>query len=167
MLNKIVDFILNKIFVISKQPVLFKDLLEANLLMNENMLVDPAKLNFKFNYAGLYGIYSVFCGVCLLVFIAILHGFFVKTDFHFSVLATAITTSLVFVGFDVFRIWARKYISKKLIKEAWSVHFPYFAYEKYSKKVEEIYLEAKKNEIYKKDLEKYILEKLVETASEK
>ena len=41
------NLILQNIFVVSKQPVLFRDLLEANCLFNEGMLIDPAKLNFK------------------------------------------------------------------------------------------------------------------------
>ncbi|MDY4804200.1 MAG: hypothetical protein SO516_08930, partial [Campylobacter sp.] len=34
------NFILDKIFVTSSQPVLFGNLLEANALFNEGMLVD-------------------------------------------------------------------------------------------------------------------------------
>ena len=49
--NALKNLILKNIFVISKQPVLFRDLLEANCLFNEGMLIDPAKLNFKFRYA--------------------------------------------------------------------------------------------------------------------
>jgi hypothetical protein len=41
------------------------------------------------------------------------------------------------------------------------VHFPYFGYEKYSSKVEEIYNTALKNDVSKKDLEQYIYEKLI------
>ncbi len=50
--NALKNLILKNIFVISKQPVLFRDLLEANCLFNEGMLIDPAKLNFKFRYVG-------------------------------------------------------------------------------------------------------------------
>ncbi|EKR7992625.1 hypothetical protein P9H63_000812, partial [Campylobacter fetus] len=48
MLEKLRKFIFKKLFIVSKQPVLFKDLLEANCLFNEGMLVDPSKLNFRF-----------------------------------------------------------------------------------------------------------------------
>ena len=59
------------------------------------------------------------------------------------------------------KVWARREISLDLIKKAWSVHFPYFGYEKYSSKVEEIYNTALKNDVSKKDLEQYIYEKLI------
>lgn len=161
MLDKIQNFIIKKVFVVSRQPVLLKDLLEANLLFNEGMHIDPAKLNFKFNYKNLYLIYSLFCFVIFWIIMIISHELFEKADFHFSVLATATMTSVVFIGFDFFRIWARKKISFIRIKEAWEIHFPYFPYEKYSKPVEKIYEEALKSEIHKKDLENFVLEKIV------
>ena len=45
--------IIKNVFFVSKQPVLFRDLLEANALFNEGMLVDGAKLNFRFNHVKL------------------------------------------------------------------------------------------------------------------
>ena len=41
------------------------------------------------------------------------------------------------------------------------MHFPYFSYEKYSTRVEEIYNEAIKTDVSKKDLEQYVLERLI------
>jgi hypothetical protein len=40
------------------------------------------------------------------------------------------------------------------------LHFPFFTYEEYSKKIDEIFESAMKEEISKRDLEKYILENL-------
>ena len=153
--------IIKNIFFVSKQPVLFRDLLEANALFNEGMLVDGAKLNFRFNHVKLYQIYALICFVVLFPLLIITHHFLAKADAHISIIATTIVTSAVFIGFDMFKIWARKAVSKELIKKAWSVHFPYFSYEKYSTKVEMIYNEAVKNEIPRKDLEQYVLERLV------
>ena len=101
------------------------------------------------------------CFFVSIVLIALTHRLLEKLDFHLSIVSSVIATSVIFIGFDMFKIWARKSISKKLIKEAWSVHFPYFSYEKYSSKVEMIYNEAMKNEISRKNLEQYVLERLV------
>ena len=125
------------------------------------MLVDGAKLNFRFNHVKLYQIYALICFVVLFPLLIITHHFLAKTDAHISIIATTIVTSAVFIGFDMFKVWARREISLDLIKKAWSVHFPYFSYEKYSTKVEMIYNEAVKNEIPRKDLEQYVLERLV------
>ena len=153
--------IIKNIFFVSKQPVLFRDLLEANALFNEGMLVDGAKLNFRFNHVKLYQIYALICFVVLFPLLIITHHFLANTDAHISIIATTIVTSAVFIGFDMFKVWARREISFELIKKAWSVHFPYFGYEKYSSKVEEIYNTALKNDVSKKDLEQYIYEKLI------
>lgn len=153
--------ILNNMFIVSKQPVLFRDLLEANCLFNEGMLIDGAKLNFRFRHSKTYQIYAAICLVILLPLLIITHHFLAKADAHISILATTIVTSIVFIGFDMFKVWARKEMSGELIKRAWNVHFPYFTYEKYSTRVEEIYNEAIKNDISKKDLEQYVLEKLI------
>lgn len=42
------EFSLRFLFKVSEQPVLIRDLLEANALFNDGMLVDPSKLNFNF-----------------------------------------------------------------------------------------------------------------------
>ena len=155
------DRIIKNVFFVSKQPVLFRDLLEANALFNEGMLIDGAKLNFRFNHIKLYQIYALICFVILFPLLIITHHFLAKTDAHISIIATAVVTSAVFIGFDMFKVWARREISHDLIRKAWSVHFPYFSYEKYSSKVEENYNTAIKNDISKKDLEQYIYEKLI------
>ena len=161
MQEKLKDKIIRNVFFVSKQPVLFRDLLEANALFNEGMLVDGAKLNFKFNHVKLYQIYALICFIVLLPLLIVTHHFLANSDAHLSIISTAIVTSAVFIGFDMFKVWARREISHDLIKKAWSVHFPYFAYEKYSIKVEEIYNTALKNDISKKNLEQYIYEKLI------
>ncbi|MCR4941773.1 MAG: hypothetical protein K5978_03130 [Campylobacter sp.] len=161
MKEKFRNFILDKIFILSNQPVLFRDLLEANSLYNEGMLIDGAKLNFRFNYAQTYKIYAMICIFILLPLIIIAHNFFVIVDTHISILITIFLTSAVFLGFDMFKIWARKEMSFECIKKAWQMHFPYFSYEKYSKKVDEIYSKASKNNVCKRDLEQYVLENLI------
>ena len=113
--------IINSMFIISKKPVLFRDLLEANASFNEGMLVDPSKLNFRFLYGRSY---IVFCALWLVVvfpLIAILHGILADIDFHISVLFTMILTASCFVGFDVFKAYARKRVTHRLIRGAFSI----------------------------------------------
>lgn len=158
---KFIDKLFYGMFFVSKKPVLFRDLLEANSAYNDGMLVDPSKLNFKFKYGKSYIIFGILCIAVLMPFIAISHKFFEKVNIHVSLLITILITACIFIGFDVFKAYARKKLTKKLIKDAWIVHFPYFPYEKYSVKVEEIYDEAVKKDIPKRDLEQYVLDKLV------
>ncbi|BEK14437.1 hypothetical protein L8Y91_02745 [Campylobacter lari] len=160
---KIQEFILNFIFKVSNQPVNLKDLLEANALLNEGMMVDPAKLNFKFKVFNSYLIYAFFCITILVPMLIISHYFLTIIDFHISILSAVFVTACVFIGYDIFKIYTRKIISKRLLKKAWALHFPYFAYEKYSKIAENIYNQAIKEEIPKNQLEQYVLEKIIQT----
>lgn len=160
MLNIIKVFILKNIFVVSKKPVLFLDLLDANCLYNEKMLLDPSKLNFKFKYSYLYSFFAIFC-IFVLIFVTLfVHKFLKQLDFHVLLIMVVIITCLMILCFDMFKIWARRNISLMLIKKAWENHFPFFPYEKYSKKVEEIYNKALKDEVQRRDMQKYIMSEI-------
>lgn len=161
MKQKFEDRIISSVFYVSKKPVLFKDLLKANSYYNEGLLVDPSLLNFRFLYGKSYVIFIALCFCVLIPFLILTHGIFEKIDFHFSILSAIFVTSSIFIGFDIFKAWARKKLTHRLIKEAWEIHFPYFPYEKYSTKVEIIYSEAIKQDIPKRELEKYVLDKIV------
>lgn len=54
----------------------------------------------------------------------------------------------------------RDIMTKELIKKSWKLHFPFFSYEDYSIKIDVIFDNSIKDEISKRDLEKYILDKL-------
>jgi len=130
--------IINYVYTLSNQPVIFRDLLSANSHYNEKMYVDPGKLGFRLNILRAYITYLILCTIVIIPLIGITHYFLKHMNFHFSVLGAVLVTSAVFVGFDFFKAWIRDAITLKLIKKAWLVHFPYFSYDKYSKKVEEV-----------------------------
>lgn len=164
--KRIQDKILDYVYIISKQPVLYRDLLQANALHNEGMYVDPGKLNFRMNITNAYIAYAIICMFVLVPILLITHTLFANLDFHISIVGTIAATSSVFIGFNFFRAWIRDAITKQLIKKAWQVHFPYFPYEKYSEKIEIIYNEAMKKEVQKKDLEKYVLDNLIDISAD-
>ncbi|MBL0687170.1 MAG: hypothetical protein JJV95_01725 [Sulfurospirillum sp.] len=154
--------IINYIYTLSNQPVVFKDLLSANSHYNEKMYVDPGKLGFRMNIMKAYTVYLVLSTLVIMPLIGLTHYFLKSIDFHFSVLWAIIITSAIFIGFNFFRAWIRDTITLKLIKKAWLIHFPYFPYYKYSQKVENIYNESLKSEISKKNLQLYVMDKLIE-----
>ena len=83
-----------------------------------------------------------------------------KIDPHISIVGAMIITAAIFIGFNFFRDKLRDIVTKELIKRSWKLHFPFFSYEEYSKKIDEIFESSIKDEVSKRDLEKYILEKL-------
>ena len=154
------DKILEYVYTISKQPILLKDLLVANRQHNDGMHVDPAKLGFRIR---LIRAYIVYIGIVLAIIVPIsllTHKPLAKIDAHISILGAMVITAVIFIGFNFFRDKMRDTMTKELIVRSWKLHFPFFSYEEYSSKIDEIFEKAMKDEISKRDLEKYILENL-------
>jgi hypothetical protein len=154
--NKILEYV----YTISKQPILLKDLLVANRQHLDGMHVDPAKLGFRIK---LVRAYIVYIGLVLSILIPIsllTHKPLEKLDPHVSIVGAMIITAAIFMGFNFFRDRMRDSITKELIKKSWKLRFPYFSYEEYASKVDVIFEKAMKEEIAKRDLEKYILDNL-------
>ncbi len=154
--NKLLEYV----YTISKQPILLKDLLVANRQHNDGMHVDPAKLGFRIR---LIRAYIVYIGIVLAIIVPIsllTHKPLAKIDPHISILGAMIITAVIFIGFNFFRDKMRDTMTKELIVRSWKLHFPFFSYEEYSSKIDEIFEKAMKDEISKRDLEKYILENL-------
>ena len=154
--NKILEYV----YTISKQPILLKDLLVANRQHSDGMHVDPAKLGFRIR---LIRAYIVYIGIVLAIIVPIsllTHKPLAKIDPHISILGAMVITAVIFIGFNFFRDKMRDTMTKELIVRSWKLHFPFFSYEEYSLKIDNIFEQAMRDEISKRDLEKYILENL-------
>lgn len=156
------DRVLEYVYTISKQPILLKDLLVANRQHSEGMHVDPAKLGFRIRLVRAYIVYIAMVLAILIPISLLTHKPLAVIDPHISILGAMIITAMIFIGFNFFRDKMRDSMTKVLIKRSWKLHFPYFSYEEYSSKIDKIFENAMKEEISKRDLEKYILDKLTE-----
>ena len=154
------DKILEYVYIISKQPILLKDLLVANRQHNEGMHVDPAKLGFRIRLTRAYIVYIALISMILIPLSLLTHKLLAKVDAHISIIGAMIITAAIFIGFNFFRDRLRDVVTLELIKRSWKLHFPFFSYEEYSQKIDEIFGNSINEEISKRDLEKYILEKL-------
>jgi|GEM_PF-1115642 len=154
--------ILDYVFITSKQPVLLRDLLDANRQHNEGMHVDPSKLGFRLRLARAYQVYIAMVLIVIIPLSAFAHKALANVDSHISILGAMIITAIIFIGFNFFQSKLYDEITKSQIKKSWKLRFPYFLYDDYRYKVEDIYQKAQKEDISKKDLERYILDNLVE-----
>uniref|UniRef100_UPI004047AC8D hypothetical protein n=1 Tax=Aliarcobacter sp. TaxID=2321116 RepID=UPI004047AC8D len=154
--NKILEYI----YTISKQPILLKDLLVANRQHNEGMHVDPAKLGFRIRLVRAYIVYIAIVLAILVPISLLTHKPLAKIDPHISIIGAMIITAAIFIGFNFFRDKMRDVITKELIRRSWKLRFPFFSYDEYSKKIDEIFEKSLKDEVSKRDLEKYILDNL-------
>ena len=55
-------------------------------------------------------------------------------------------------------------VALKIIKKGWENHFPHFDYDLHAKEVAKIYSEALEKEVPNKNLQLYILDRLVESS---
>ncbi len=160
--NRFKEKLLNYLYILSKQPILLRDLLDANRQFNEGMHVDPSKLGFRLRLARAYVVYITLVMLLLTPLSTFMHTALANVDSHISILLAMLITALIFIGFNFFRAKMRDVITARQIKKSWALRFPYFPYEEYRYKIEKIYQDAIKEEIPKKDLEKFILDKLVQ-----
>ena len=154
------DRILEYVYTISKQPILLKDLLVANRQHNDGMHVDPAKLGFRIRLIRAYIVYIAIVLGILVPISLLTHKPLAVIDPHISIVGAMVITAAIFIGFNFFRDRMRDTVTKELIKRSWKLHFPFFSYEDYSSKIDEIFENAMREEVSKRDLEKYILENL-------
>lgn len=152
--------ILNYIYNVSKQPVLLKDLLIVNKQLLNGLKPEEARLGFGLNLFRAYKIYCIIVIAILTPILALMHIELSMLNIHVSIFVSVFFTSMVFMGFGFFKDYTRNQITKNIVSKSWENHFPFFPYEKYSRKVDIFFEQAMKEEISRRDLERYILDKL-------
>jgi hypothetical protein len=163
MFEKLKSKILAYVFYTSKRPILFSDLLYINKLFNEGMLLDVEKLGARMRLSATYIVFLLLWHIIIFMPVLIFHSALAKMDCHLSVLFAVLFTAIFFATFSIYKEWLIDEYAKQRIKNSWSTHFPYFTYEEYNHKVSTIYEEALKLDIPKKELEKFVMDKLVES----
>ncbi len=162
MLETIKNKIITYVFKISNKPVLFHELLQANKLFNEGMHLDGKKLGFRLRIGRAYLVFVLLTHIFIIPAALIAHKIFAMADCHVSILVAIFFTGMIFASFGMFREWLSDEIALNRITTAWKIHFPHFPYEEYGDKVDEIYNDALVQDIQKKELQRYILDRLIE-----
>ncbi len=160
MFQQLKEKIISYIYNVSKQPVKFTTLLEANQLFNEGMKLDGTILGFRLRLGRAYIVFLLLAHVMILPISLILHELFAILDCHASILLAVFFTALLFGIFSFFKEWTRDAVAQQRIKNAWSLQFPYFPYDEYNNEINKIYEQSQKEDIQKKDLETYLMDKL-------
>ncbi len=160
MFEKLKEKIISYIYNISKQPVKFHTLLEANQLFNEGMKLDGTILGFRLRLARAYVVFITLAHILIIPIALITHSLFSILDCHASIIVAVFFTAWLFGIFSFFKEWTRDSVTRQRIKNAWALQFPYFPYDEYNKQINDIYEQSQKEDISRKDLEQYILDKL-------
>jgi hypothetical protein len=160
MFNKLKENIIDYIYIISKQPVKLSELLQANTLFREGMILDGSKLGFRLKNSRAYLVFILISQLIVIPLALLAHNLFAILDCHASIIVAMIFTAFLFGIFNCFKDWTRDAVTKARIKQMWILHFPHFPYEEFNEEVASIYEKAKDHDIKQVDLERYILDNL-------
>ncbi len=155
-------YVLPYVFRISEQPMLYKELLDANKRYNDGMKLEG-------NIAGM----RMSIGRTILSFGLIWHFLFVlpvgtllhtvlaDLDCHMSVILAILFTAFFFGSYFVFKEYIIDLSAQKQIRAAWKNHFPHFDFDKHSIEVSSLYSQAIEQEIANKDVRMFILNGII------
>lgn len=161
-MQKLKEFIIGYVYIISNQPVRLYDLLSANRSYNEGLHLDGKWLGFRLRLGRAYLVFLLLVNIALLPVAFLTHEVFQKVDCHLSIFLAIIVTGAIFVSFNLFKDWIADLVALKRIQRMWAIHFPLFDYDEYNQEINNIYIKSVQENIKKQDLEKYILDKIVE-----
>ena len=156
--TKIVPFV----FKISKQPMLFKELMHANKIYNDGMNLEYNMKGFRTRLGRIYFVYFALVLLISIPLSFLFHTQLAKIDCHALIISSIVFTILLFLSFTLFKSWLIEQVSAQLIITAWKNHFPHFDYAKNSQKVSTIYSQALEAGILNKDLQRHIIIKMVD-----
>lgn len=137
-------------------------MLIASVQFSNGMEVDSSRLGFRLNLTRAYIVYIALVLAILVPISLLTHKPLAKIDPHISIIGAMIITALIFMGFNYFMDLLKNSMTKSTIKKAWSLHFPYFSYEEYNQNVNKFFENAMREEVSKRDLQKYILDRLAQ-----
>lgn len=151
------------VFSLSDGPMLFRDLLKTNKMYQEGLKLEGKIPGFRLSIGRSYLVFIAIWHLILLPSSAIFHKVLAKIDCHLLILMAILFTGMFFATYAIFKEYLIDTVALKIIKSAWENHFPHFDYDLHAKEVAKIYSEALEKEIPHKNMQLYILDRLVET----
>ncbi len=160
--ERILDKIIDYVFELPKYPLRFRELMEANRVLVDNLDINQIP-GIRFCRLKLYLVYFLIWNLILIPLSLIFHSLLAKLDCHIAIILAIIFTLLFFGTYKIFEERLKRRVALRIIKEAWKNYLPHFPYEKYGEKVAQIYKEAVERDIPKNKIEQFIIDKIIET----
>jgi hypothetical protein len=150
-------------FALSDDPILFRDLLKTNKMYQEGLKLEGKIPGFRLSIGRSYLVFIALWHLILLPASALFHTVLAKIDCHLLILMAILFTGMFFATYAIFKEYLIDTVALRIIKNGWENHFPHFDYDLHAKELGKIYSEALEKEIPHKNLQLYILDRLVET----
>ena len=161
-LNIVDQKILPYIFKVSEQPMLYRELLKANKQYDDKMKLEGNVPGMRIRIGRTVLVFAIIWHVFIIVpGSAIFHVPLAKLDCHLSIILAVVFTGLFFATYFMFKEWVIDRMALIRIKEAWHNHFTHFDYDLHHQEVSDLYAEALDHDIPSKEMQLYILNKLV------
>lgn len=150
------------VFTLSDGPMLFRDLLKTNKMYQEGLKLEGKIPGFRLSIGRSYLVFIGLWHLFILPVSIAFHPFLAKIDCHLLIIMAIIFTGMFFATYAIFKEYLIDTVALKIIRHAWENHFPHFDYDLHAGEVAKIYSEALEKEIPHKNMQLYILDKLVE-----
>ncbi len=150
------------IFTLSDAPMLLRELLQTNKMYQDGLKLEGKIPGFRLSIGKSYIVFIALWHIILIPASAILHSALAKIDCHLLILMAILFTGMFFASYAMFKEYLIDKVALQIIKKGWVNHFPHFDFELHAKEVAKIYGEALEKEIPHKNLQLYILDRLVE-----
>ena len=154
-------YIVPYVFRFSDQPMLFQELMKANRTYVQGHNLENSVSGFRLSTSRTYLVFGIAWNIIILFISLIFHFILVKLDCHLLIILSVVFTVLFFSSFAMFKSILLELVTKKMIKQGWALHFPHFDFEKHHGEVSQYYSQALEEDIKAKDLQLYIINKLV------
>lgn len=149
------------VFTLSDGPMLFRDLLKTNKMYQDGLKLEGKIPGFRMSVGRSYVVFIALWHLIVLPASALFHSKLAKIDCHLLIITAVLFTGMFFATYAIFKEYLIDTVALKIIKKAWGNHFPHFDYDLHAKEVAQIYSEALEKEIPHKNMQLYILERLV------
>ncbi|MFY9142770.1 hypothetical protein [Sulfuricurvum sp.] len=150
-------------FSLSDDPMLFRDLLQTNKMYQDGLKLEGKIPGFRMSIGRSYLVFIALWHIILLPAAAVFHKMLEKIDCHLLIIMSILFTGMFFATYAIFKEYLIDTVALRIIRKAWENHFPHFDYGLHAREVSKIYAEALEKEIPHKNLQLYILDRLVTT----
>lgn len=150
-------------FTLSDDPMLFRELLQTNKMYQDGLKLEGKIPGFRMSTGRSYVVFIALWHLILLPASALFHSELAKIDCHLLIIMAILFTGMFFASYAIFKEYLIDNVALKIIQKGWENHFPHFDYDLHAKEVAKIYSEALEKEIPHKNLQLYILDRLLES----
>lgn len=150
------------VFTLSDSPMLLRELLHTNKMYQDGLKLEGNVPGFRMSVGKSYLVFIALWHAIIIIPAIFFHAKLEKLDCHLLMIMAIVFTGMFFATYAIFKEYLIDTVAMKIVKKGWENHFPHFDYDRHAREVASIYADALDKEIPHKNMQLYILEKLVE-----